>query len=275
MPGKIKPARFHWPQISRGRPRLRGRGQRPRLPLRGAPQQIRRVAAAQQRLLHFEPALVALAVARQQRCQRGGQLAGQGGTGAAVHQQRFRRDAFGVDDLVMVEQHLVILDESAIDAADAAAIDQMPRPHQQFGPARAQPVLALIDEQPVIGAHQQVARGVERACPDQHRRKISGGALGALADPADRLRAVIAGQDHVAHAQRLHRALRAGGQRDGGAAAEGGAGGLRKTPQRLLGRDAHQRVILSRHQRPQFEKTSSLTSSMTCWMSSGSASNLR
>ena len=106
----------------------------------------------------------------------------------------------------------------------------MARLDQNLGAAGTHVIVALVDKQPVIGADQQIAGIVERARPDQDRGPFAGGARGGLADPAQRLRAVIAGQNHVALGQLLDRLLGAAGHGDHRAMGEGHAGDLGKAP---------------------------------------------
>ena len=72
----------------------------------------------------------------------------------------------GVDDLVVIEEHLVVVHEAAFLAQHRLAVDQVAGAQQQFGAPRAEPVAALVDEEPVIGADKQVSGGIERAGAD-------------------------------------------------------------------------------------------------------------
>ena len=178
---------------------------------------------------------------------------GRAGRVRGVDQQGFGGDAFGEDDLVAVKQKLEVIDEPARLHPDAVAVDEVARAHEDFGAARADPVGALIDEQPVIGRDQQVVLIVQGVGGDQDRGEVAHRAHRVLADPANGLRAVIAGEHAVADAQILDRALFTGGQRDPRAAGEGDAGDLCKARQGGFAVDADQQVIGSGLERGQWQ----------------------
>ena len=87
----------------------------------------------------------------------------QHGLGAAVDQHGFSGDPFGIDDLVAVKQQLEIIDKPAVLNAHCVAVDQMAHLDQQLGSTCAKAVFALIDEQTVVGADDQVAVIVQGA----------------------------------------------------------------------------------------------------------------
>ena len=95
--------------------------------------------------------------------------------------------------------------------------------HQKFGGRKAGQFLALIKKHPVMLAEDKVAAVAEGAGGNDHGGKGPDGAQAGVADPANRLAAVVAGQDGIAGMQRLDRALRAVGKGDHRAPGKGQA----------------------------------------------------
>ncbi|MCF1709670.1 hypothetical protein L0V05_12690 [Tabrizicola sp. J26] len=99
--------------------------------------------------------------------------------------------------------------------ADAGAADQMARGHQHFGATRHQLGLPAGDKHPVLLRHDQIARWhtrPERACRDPHRTKLrlhpqAAARNGERANPDQRLRACVAGQDQIARLERFNAAV--------------------------------------------------------------------
>src|SRR6056297_4344425 len=107
-------------------------------------------------LADLEIEMRAVAVARKGLGQRLAQVLGQDGAGAGIDKEGLGGDAFGIDDLVVVEEKLEVIYKAAILALHGVAIHEIARAHQQFGPPGAERIRALVDEEPVIGADQQV-----------------------------------------------------------------------------------------------------------------------
>ncbi len=149
---------------------------------------------------------------------------------------------------MVVEQHLEVVDEAAGGAGDGVAVHQVLGLHHHLGAAGLQPVLALVDEQALVRRQAQFAGVVQGAGGDHDGGEAAGGADGLLADPADRLGAVVAGQDHVAGAEVLDRALGAVGHGDMRAAGEGDAGEAGELGARRLGVDRDEGVVGARAQ---------------------------
>lgn len=130
----------------------------------GLAQQFGGVGTVQQGFLHVQPrkprtAAFGRGIAHQLRRH----LVRHGRAGAGVDQRRFRGDSLGIDDLMRVKEQLEIIDKSAVLPDHGVAVDQMTRLDQQLGPACAQLVRALIDEQAVVGADHQIVEVVQRA----------------------------------------------------------------------------------------------------------------
>ena len=100
---------------------------------------------------------------------------GQQWQGKAVNQHGFSGNPFGIDQLMLVKKQLHIFNKSALHDRHRVTVNQMTRFDQYLSPANANPVRALIDEQAVIGAHDQVMRIVQRAGFDTDRRKYTNG----------------------------------------------------------------------------------------------------
>ena len=142
------------------------------------------------------------------------------------------------------------IDKAAFAQEDPLAVHQMLGLHQQLRSGQPGHPLALIEEHPVMLTDNQIARIAQSACGDDHGRKGTDGLKRGAPNPVDRLAAMVARQHLVAGGQILNRLLRAGGQRDHGAACEGNAqkvgqtriiGGLFHLEKRVIGRRGHGR----------------------------------
>ena len=131
----------------------------------------------------------------------------QGRACARVNEQGLGSDALGVDDLVLIKKQLEVVDKSTILLCDRFAIHQVTGFDKHLRAARAQSIAALIDEQAVVRTDHKVVGVVERARFDHDRGEIAHSAHGVLANPADHLPAIIAGEDFIAHLQLFNRAL--------------------------------------------------------------------
>ena len=107
-------------------------------------------------------------------------------------------------------------------------------------------VAALVDEQAVIGADQQIAGVVQHPFADADRGKGPNGPHGLVPDPANGLRTIVTGQDAVPDREILNRFLGAIGQRDHGAGGKGHAGDLRIALQGAVRIDTDQHIVGTR-----------------------------
>ena len=113
-----------------------------------------------------------------------------------------------------VKHQAEVIDKAALAQIDGCAVDQIAGLDQQFGGGQTGAAPTLVQEHPVMLAHDQIAGIADGAGHDHHRRETADRAQPGMADPAHRLAAMVAGQDLGAGLQRLDRALFAGAERD-------------------------------------------------------------
>ena len=165
---------------------------------------------------------------RKARLDVGGQFGGQAVYGGVIHHQAFGGHALGIDDLMAVKDDAEKIDKAAFAQEHPLAIHQMLGLHQKLRGGQPCHPLALIQEHPVMLADNQIARVAQGACGDDPGRKGADSLKSGAPDPADRLAAMVARQHLVAGGQLLDRLLRAGGERDHGAAGKGNAQKVRE-----------------------------------------------
>ena len=76
--------------------------------------------------MHFKLTCVGAAMAGEQFSEFFCDFFRDGGTGAAVDKHGFRSNAFSIDDLMGVKQHLIIVDKPSRQLTHRGVIDQMP-----------------------------------------------------------------------------------------------------------------------------------------------------
>ena len=175
----------------------------------------------------------------------GGDFGRQARDGGFGDQEALGGDALGIDDLVPVEDQREVIDEAALAQVDLLAVDEVAGGDEEFRGGHAGQALALVEEDAVVLRDDEVALVAERAAGDDHGGGGAHGAQMGAADPADRLAAVVAGEDFQSGHQLLDRALAAVRQGDHRAPCEGEA---QEVGQREVvggGLDGEERVIHS------------------------------
>ena len=117
--------------------------------------------------------------------------------------EAFGPDAFGLDQMMGIQQNVVIGDHAAGLAVNAIVVQQVNSADQDFGLAIDQFSAPVVDQYAMLGRNDEVVVIVDRPLGDHDRGKVTLCRDRRFADPADGLQAIVAGGDQIANLERF------------------------------------------------------------------------